>query len=305
MAIIKAETDGVTAFESKIVVDCDGRFFSGRMNKAASSLPSGRPPLVIAIHGGSYNSAYFDVPGYSLLVVADSFLVPVIALDRPSYGLSTPFAPADSTISRNAEVLVQAVGKIWESRKDANTGVFLIGHSIGGAAVVTMAASAPSWPLIGIAISGVGLSVTPGDDARWAAFPEGLVTLPTKVKDSVMFGPPGTFGADMPAASHVANTTVPRAELIDITGTWPRVVRDVTAGVEVPVHYRQAEFDHLWIVNQEQVNEFAKAFTKSPRVDAHLFPKVGHCIDFHSSAGTFHEEQLKFALECTASSAGR
>lgn len=285
-------------FESRIVGEWDGRSFSGRLNKTAGSAPSGRPPLVVAIHGGSYSSAYFDVPGYSLLEKADRFQIPVIALDRPSYGESSPLAPNDSTIPRNAEVLVQAIGKIWEERKDSISGIILVGHSIGGATVVTMAASKPTWPLRGIAVSGVGLSTAPGDDARWAGLPEGLVTLPTQIKDVVMFGPEGTFDSDMPAASHVANTTCPRAELIDITKSWPRVVRDVAAQVAVPVHYRQAEFDRLWIVDQAQVDGFAAAFSNAPSVDAALFPKAGHCIDFHSAAGKFHDEQLNFAVRC-------
>ncbi len=291
------KNNGATTFESAIVVECDGRSFSGRMNKTAGWTPSGKPPLVVAIHGGTYSSAYFDVPGYSFLEAGDSYGIPIIALDRPSYGLSTPLAANESTIARNADVLLPAVGKLWEQRQASVSGVVLIGHSIGGATVVTMAARKTSWPLLGIAISGVGLSVAPGDDARWAALPEGLVSLPTEIKDIVMFGPPDTFEKDMPAASHVANTTCPRAELIDITGTWPRVVRDVTAKVEVPVHYRQAEFDRLWIVDDAQVQGFAEAFTNAASVDARLFRKAGHCIDFHSVAARFHQEQLGFVLQ--------
>lgn len=43
-------------------------------------------PLVVAVHGGGYTSAYFDVPGYSLLDRAAGLGVPVIAVDRPGYG---------------------------------------------------------------------------------------------------------------------------------------------------------------------------------------------------------------------------
>ncbi len=285
--------------ESKLVVEFDGQSYFGRTNNTAKSAPSGQPPLVIALHGGSYSSAYFDVPGYSLLERADRSGIPVIALDRPSYGQTTALAPNDSTISRNAEVLVQAVGKIWEQRKHSNSGIFVIGHSIGGAVVVSMAANKPSWPLLGIAISGVGLSTNPGDAERWAGLPEGLVTLPPEMKDIVMFGPKETLGPDMPAASHVANTTCPRAELIGITTTWPSTVRAVAAKVEVPVHYRQAEFDRLWIVNEEQVRGFRSALTSAPAVDARLFLKTGHCIDFHLVGGQFQDEQLSFALQCS------
>lgn len=294
-----SDGDKKTVFECNHIADCGSLSFSGRMNTAALFTPSGQPPLVIAIHGGTYSSAYFDVPGYSLLAAGDRFGLPVIAVDRPSYGYSTPLQPNESTIEHNAEILVKALGKIWDARAGSTSGIVLVGHSIGGATVISMAASKPSWPLLGIAISGVGLSVTPGDDARWAALPEGLVSLPDQTKDIVMFGPEGSYRRDMPAASHVANTTCPRAELIDITGNWPRVVRDVAAKVDVPVHYRQAEFDRLWIVNNEQVSGFAKAFISSPSVDARMVPNAGHCIDFHSAASQLHEEQLNFAVQCS------
>jgi hypothetical protein len=63
----------------------------------------------------------------------------------------------------------------------------------------------------------------------------------------------------------------PRAELIDFTGSRPRVVREVTAKVEVLVHYRQAEFDRHWVVDGGQVQDFAKVFTSAPSVDSRLF----------------------------------
>lgn len=285
--------------ESKPIVQLSGgRTLYGRSNTASESAQAGKP-VIIALHGGSYTSAYFDIPGYSLLQAADRAGIPLIAIDRPAYGQSTPLAPLDSTIARNAEVLTEAIGKIWDERKHSATGIFIIGHSIGGAITVTIAAGKPSW-LQGIAVSGVGLSVTPGSPARWAALPEGLVTLPTAMKDQIMFGPPGTFGPDMPQASHPSNTTCPRAELIDITTIWPTVVRGLTAKVAVPVHYRQAEFDKLWVVNEEQVRAFGASFTSSPAVDARLTLKAGHCIDFHTVAGQFHQEQLGFGMRAAS-----
>ena len=64
------------------------------------------------------------------------------------------------------------------------------------------------------------------------------------------------------------------------------------------MHYRQAEFDKLWIVNKDEVAGFGAAFKASPEVDAKLFDSVGHCIDFHKLGAAFHLEQLAFALRC-------
>ena len=42
----------------------DGRTYTGRRNSVE---PTAGTPLVIALHGGTYTSEYFDIPGYSLL----------------------------------------------------------------------------------------------------------------------------------------------------------------------------------------------------------------------------------------------
>ena len=57
---------------------------SMRIDRQYTPLPNA--PLIVAIHGGTYTSAYFDVPGYSLLDRADASGVPIIAPDRPGYG---------------------------------------------------------------------------------------------------------------------------------------------------------------------------------------------------------------------------
>jgi len=63
------------------------------------------------------------------------------------------------------------------------------------------------------------------------------------------------------------------------------------------VHYRQAEFDRLWVVDQSEVDTFAASLTASPLVDARLMTGCGHCIDFHLVGPAFQLQQLGFALE--------
>ena len=277
--------------------------FTSQLSGRTNIFGAGRGPLVIAVHGGTYTSEYFDLPGYSLLECGAANGIAVVAIDRPGYANSPMLAPDAMDIAGQAVFLREELGEIWLKFGEGKSGIVLIGHSIGAAIAATVAASAPSWPLLGLAISGVGLTTNPGDHKRWQDLPDiPLVAMPAKVKDHVMFGPEGSYDADMPEASHAANTTAPKAELLAITGAWHDVARDVLGRVEVPVHYRQAEFDRLWIVDQNEVDALAAALSSSPQVDARLMQSAGHCIDFHRTGRAFQLQQLGFALECAAHS---
>ena len=124
--------------------------------------------------------------------------------------------------------------------------------------------------------------------------------MPREVKDHVMFGPGGTYPPDMPELSHSADAPIPRAELLDIVTVWPQRAAAVLAGITVPVHYRQGEFDQLWVTDTDQVAAFGACCTRAPSLDAALFPGAGHCIDFHNAGAAFHLDQLAFALRCAA-----
>jgi pimeloyl-ACP methyl ester carboxylesterase len=275
-----------------------GMTFSGRKRLPDRSVAADTP-LIIALHGGTYTSAYFDVPGYSLLSQAESLGIPILAIDRPSYGGSTRVAESDSIILKNAEVLDHLIGELWDAFGAGSAGIVVIGHSIGGAVTTALAARHPSWPLLGIAMSGCLLQVPTESGGAWAALPdEYLVEMPGAIKDFVMFGPDWTRSDTMPEASHIANSLVPKAELIDITSTWTDGVRSTAARVTVPVHSRQGVFDHLWITDAQQVADYGAAFTAAPIVDAKLFLSAGHCIDFHRGGKAFQLEQLAFALAC-------
>lgn len=272
--------------------------FSGKSRIPSGAVVADRP-LIVALHGGTYTSTYFDVPGFSLIDQAASLGIPIIAIDRPSYGASTRVDESDSIILKNAEVLNHLIAELWDIYGNGTAGIVLIGHSIGGAVTTALAARHPSWPLLGIAISGCLLEVPKESGGAWAALPDTyLVELPEPIKDFLMFGPEWTYDDTMPQASHVANDQVPKPELIDITSTWIDNVRSTAAQVTVPVHARQGEFDNLWITDDRQVADFSAIFTAAPVVDAKLFRNAGHCIDFHRGSRAFQLEQLAFAIEC-------
>lgn len=277
---------------------------SGRHFRPAGELLP-HTPLIVAIHGGTYSSAYFDVPGGSLFETAAANRIPVIAPDRPGYGGSPTLAPQEMTIQGQARYLTRALQDAWQRHGAGTQGIVLIGHSIGGAIAAAIAATVASEsvgvPLLGLAISGVCLHTPPEHLPLWQSLPDTpTVEMPPGVKDVVMFGPEGSFDPGMVTASAVANEPAPKPELVDIVSTWSQNAPGILGRIQVPVHYRQAEVDRLWIVNQDEVDRFAMALCQSERVDAALVRGTGHCMDFHHVGRSLQLQQLAFALQCAS-----
>lgn len=259
-------------------------------------------PLVIAIHGGTYTSAYFDVPGASLMMLAAANGIPILAPDRPGYGRSAILPAAEGTVAGQARALSAALADAWELHGAGTRGIVLVGHSIGGAIAATIASEAREWPLIGLALSGVCMNTPPAHKPMWESLPDQpVVEIPAEAKAQFMFGPEGSFDAAMPGRSAAAaGAGAPKAELVDIVSRWSADAPQTLGRITVPVHYRQAEFDHLWICGQAEVDSFAAALVRAPRVDAAMVRDTGHCMDFHHVGRALQLQQLGFALQCAA-----
>src|SRR6202167_775923 len=112
-------------------------------------------PLLVCLPGGSYTARYFDVPGFSLLDVAEANGFTAIALDRPGYSGSDALPADERTFARNAEVLSEAIAALWAEYGAGHPGAFVISHSIGSAVTVHLAAHHPAWPPPGVGETGV------------------------------------------------------------------------------------------------------------------------------------------------------
>lgn len=74
---------------------------SGILGRSGTGARAGQP-LLIAIHGGTYTSKYFDVPGYSLIDRSRAAGFDIVALDRPGYGKTTALEDGADMLDRNA-----------------------------------------------------------------------------------------------------------------------------------------------------------------------------------------------------------
>ncbi len=260
-------------------------------------------PLVVALHGGTYTSQYFDIPGASLLDRSAANGIPVVALDRPGYGGSPALPAEQATVSGQAAYLLKALEDCWIRYGIGTKGIFLIGHSVGGAVTASIAALAGSapvrFPLIGIALSGMCLKTPPEHKPMWESLPDTpTVEMPAPIKAQMMFGAAGTYQPGMVETSQAADAPAPKAELVDIVSTWTDNAPAILGAIKVPVHYRQSAQDPLWVMSPAEVDGFAAALQNSPHVDAALVQQTGHCMDLHHYGPALQLQQLAFALQC-------
>ena len=255
-----------------LTVDAEGHRITG-----VSTEPGAEDlPLVVALHGGSYTSAYFDVPGHSLLEAGQTNGFEVIALDRPGYGGSGPLPPGGVTFARNAEVLDAAITKVWETRGGSRPGIVLIAHSIGAAIAIHIAAGRPAWPLLGIALSGIHDTAPPHVRDAWASMPPGVpVELTREQRRMFFYGPDWTIEPDIVERAEVSAAPIPLEELLEVVGEWPQSASGLAGKVSVPVQYVGVEFEQLWTITPDTVREFASYFAAAPLVDSFLMPGIG------------------------------
>lgn len=280
-------------------LDADpGRLSGRRSTPPGASL--GDTPLIVALHGGSYSSAFFDVPGHSLLEQCAANGCTAVALDRPGYGGSTLLEGAERWLPLNARWLSAGIAKLWRDAPSSR-GVVIVGHSIGAAVAIIIAGEARDWPLLGISISGIGM-VYPDDGPPFVApeRPPVRIDVPVELKNAAMFGPPGTYDADAPQLAASANEPVIFRDILDINTWWPEHAKRLCASVDVPVHYRQGEYDRIWSQSPDDYRNFAAAFSGAPSIDAAIADRAGHSIDLHKVGASFRAEQIAFARQCAA-----
>ncbi|MBB4683831.1 alpha/beta hydrolase [Amycolatopsis jiangsuensis] len=256
-------------------------------------------PLVVALHGGGYNSGYFHVAGHSLLDLAETAGFRVFSLDRPGYGGSDTLPDDEATFGASAGLLDAAVGALWTEHGAGRPGVVLLSHSIGSAIAVHIAARRPRWPLLGISLHGVGDQSPEHVVNAWHAMPtSGPVELPSEQRRALLYGPESTVDADAVEAAKASVEPVSIGEMLEIVEGWPANLAKLAAEVAVPVQYTLAEHDGLWNVSESRVAAFAGYFTAAPWVETRLQPSAGHNLDHHRLSLALHLRQLAFVSEC-------
>lgn len=275
------------------VVDVDGIPMSALVAEAP------RPrAVIVALHGGAATRAYFDAPNrprLSLLRTGAALGFTVIALDRPGYGSSARHADGMASAARRVDLAYAAVGLLLEGRP-RGAGVFLLGHSMGCALAVRMAADERGTGLLGLEIAGIGRQYQPRAAAALASRmlrgADHAGTGPAMV--DMIWGPGHLYPPD--AASGIYSPG-PGYESDDVRG-WPRDFPALAARVRIPVRYSLGDHERVWRSGPAALADIAALFTASPRIVAEEQAGSGHNVSLGLSAMAYHLKVLSFAEEC-------
>jgi pimeloyl-ACP methyl ester carboxylesterase len=295
--------EGVLGSMKQRLVNANGSTVGTKMFR--SDRPISTVPLLVALHGGTYTSVYFEVAGGpfgSFIEIANRNGFDVLTIDRPGYGESEPLPEDSNTFAKQAALLDEVVGdSVSHYGADA---VVLVGHSIGGMIALEIAARQPNWNLQGVTATGMGARIPPGGAAEQlgSAPLEGVIDLPVPDRESVMFGPAGSVSEAGRQAARTSYAPTPFVEL-KLAPLWARTRLDeVAPKVTVPVHNVLAEFDALWDSSPEALADFQSRFAGGAGAISTVAPGVGHSIDHHLNGAATQLQQLAFAYSCTETS---
>lgn len=281
-------------------------------------------PLIVAIHGGTYSSSYFDAsPSYSAATFSAQLGVPFVAIDRPGYRDSSALAsiPENSSFfqEEGRKLHQEILPKIWETygQPAGASTIVLIGHSLGCSAPIIAAAlhsrgpPENQYPLAGVILSGrsttSAMTKAQGEKQLAEAGRVGYVEFPPGVKDILMFGQ-AKFGLATEDIRRISEEITHRglvAEFSDRRLQWEDYWLDYAKDIKIPLLAAVGDRDGLFHASADDLREFTKAFTNSPKVETVFVPGAPHCLELSHWGTSWYSRCFGFAIECATCAALR
>ncbi|MGW0684015.1 alpha/beta fold hydrolase [Streptomyces sp. NPDC002754] len=263
------------------------------------SAPSPRA-VVFALHGGGTTSLYFDCPGrpeFSLLRTGARLGYAVVAMDRPGYGISAPYAERYRDPQRRLDTTYAAMERFLD-QLPGRPAVFVAAHSAGCELAMRMAADPRGRRLLGLEIAGTGLRHQPATIRALEA--AGMTRLrygrrPAGTRET-LWGPAELYAEDVWNTPYIASDS-PAYE--SPARAW--VERDfarLAAEVRVPVQFSLGDHERVWESGPAALAEITGLFTAAPRVRANEQAGSGHNVSLGLAALSYHLRVLAFAEEC-------
>ncbi|KAL8709931.1 MAG: hypothetical protein Q9220_005381 [cf. Caloplaca sp. 1 TL-2023] len=297
---------------------------TGLRTPALSGEPQKDTPLIVAIHGGSYSAAYYDVGQNNSAAPCSAFFgVPFIAIDRPGYLDSTPLPapiPEDSSYCQEEGKYLhnEVLPAIWKmySKEHPVSSIVILAHSLAVpmtivAAALTAESSSkePSYRLAGIILSGFGTTLSTETQEymgpKLAESPQpdpDRIRFPTLLKDDIMLCGDSTGITSPEVFEHSERlnvTSCSQGEWTDGGYLWASYGKErYMQHVKCPVMYALAGEENLWVVNAETLDWFADSFKSSSRVDKGVIPGAPHCMELGRAGRGWYARVFGWAIEC-------
>lgn len=277
-------------------VTANGVQIAGQYHPAQIELDGA--PLVVAIHGGTYTSAYYRVPGSPAGSFVDTVTrvgLPVLTIDRPCYGASDHVSQDRLQFPDQAALLNTAIEIFLTDL--GHRSVALVGHSIGGMISVEMAAAARKWTMTSLSLSGMGARLAGSSAHKLAeAAVADIVDLPVATRESVFLGPPSTCTDNARQAARSSYSAAPRVEFHQAPQWIIERLGEAAGDVREPIHHAIADADVLFESSDNALTHFVALFD-ADQVRSERVAGAGHSIDHHEAAAWFHLRQCAFILE--------
>ncbi|MGW5384323.1 alpha/beta hydrolase [Nocardia sp. NPDC003963] len=275
------------------VPEVDGIPVSGLLAEAADPRA-----VVVALHGGAVDCRYFDCPGhpeYSLLRTGQRLGYTVLALDRPGFRSSGPYADLLERPQRRVDLIYGAVDAVLDGLP-RGAGVLLLAHSAGCELAVRLAADPRGAELLGLELAGTGREhQQAAHDLLWGADriagrrPRGVGRL---IWEPARLYPENVVGGGSVSAS---GSYLESRSLHDWAG---REFLGLAPDIRVPVRYSLGEYERVWRNDPAEMVAVGNLFTSSPRVVVNRIPDTGHNVSLGRTAPAYHLGVLDFAEEC-------
>lgn len=290
------------------------------ISPCSSSLLKYRP-LIVGLHGSTYDCQYFDANAeHSASITSSALGIPFVAIDRPGFGGTTslPSTPAISSFFQETGSWLHhyTLPALWTEFGVPNecNCIALLCHSLGAMGGIVAAAlhsqdtkqnRTSLYPLGGIIVSGIGEQLLP--EMKENPVPYDLhhlpthVTFPLEMKDSLMFRP-GTADPGILTKSEQLNSPTPFGEIDSLRTGWVgRWQKEWACFVVAPVMFGIAEHDCFFESGQAHLRECVGAFENSGRVDGSVIKGAPHCMELSYWSQGWYARCFGFAVECAVS----
>ncbi|GLI82121.1 hypothetical protein PoHVEF18_010522 [Penicillium ochrochloron] len=267
-------------------------------------------PLIVLIHGGGATSAFFDNAVVSVVNEFNKLGHDVLNISRPGYGGTT--VPTSSTPLRDSiPVFIDFIDQLHKDK--GHTGIILVGHSIGGALVLSITHEAQGrLPILGVSAMGCLPSLKPlgllgetdpeQENPRFTVEPS-----PDNIKR--FMGRMEWLNLDALSQEIVEVVFEPgiKSEIREYQtrDLYEYLLDTVFPSIQVPVQYLAAENEILWddedpLHGKSIFDALVSYFKSAPEIDAAILPRGGHNYEFSQNVGLLLQRRNDFVQKLTA-----